>query len=765
MRIKEPEQKGVEWKTLSKSPRQYQVQTTPFEMEKDRPRAYFSPSDLRVLGVRPGTLLRIYTSSRNEYAVLRAAPKFDGEDGVVCLPQEEVDYLQVQGRGCVEVDRHALDPACPAAEKVSVHFSHTAKTVEMLESVSIVLREKKVVRNGERILGGEAFVQSPKPKDTPTPCWCIITEQTRIHIDAGVQDAPRPCGLDKEVEQMLHFIQAARENPSATRGLLVSGAIGMGKKTLCRYVVQTAGVEWVQVRVRERTALQIKEAYEYVCACGPGILWIERIDRLFEREEENIQAIELLESIFEDIHTKKRKIAVIATAKTKQSVPAELKTFGVLDRAIHLFAPSVLQREVMIQAHIDKYRKEVICECDLGGSLVRAAAKKTAGYTRGEIAQVLHHSLSAHKLAPANLKEQKKHADLAELEKALAEIAQENTEAPKPQSPTLSGTERCCGGCASMLLCCIARIIPSTENEKPLEIPDVRFESVIGQDDAKQRLREAVIWPLKHRELFAQLGIQAAKGVLLYGPPGCGKTLLAQALANESGAVFFSIRGPEIMGKYVGESEERIRHAFLRAREHAPSILFIDEIDSITPHRETEGGQVDKRVVSTLLTEMDGIGRAENVFVLGATNKPWSIDSALMRPGRLDHHVLVDLPTMEQRRCLLLAKISAPLYTLFQHMEKEATHKVESEQKEKEVEAAVDRLTKATQNYTAAEIVGLGAEVSMQAARMLIQNANIDPQSISDGLTLALQHLAPRLSPQEIGAYRTYTQGKGRAIG
>src|SRR5690606_31195178 len=188
------------------------------------------------------------------------------------------------------------------------------------------------------------------------------------------------------------------------------------------------------------------------------------------------------------------------------------------------------------------------------------------------------------------------------------------------------------------------------------EVPrrtDVTYDDVGGLGDTIQQVREMIELPLKHPELFARLGIDPPKGVLLHGPPGTGKTLLARAVANEADASFFHIAGPEIMGRFYGESEQRLRDIFQQAQQQAPSIIFIDELDSIAPKREQVTGEVERRVVAQLLTLMDGLEPRQNVVVIGATNRIDAIDEALRRPGRFDREIVVGVPDQDGRREIL----------------------------------------------------------------------------------------------------------------
>ena len=180
-------------------------------------------------------------------------------------------------------------------------------------------------------------------------------------------------------------------------------------------------------------------------------------------------------------------------------------------------------------------------------------------------------------------------------------------------------------------------------------IPRITYDELGGLKNEVQKIREMVELPMRHPELFEKIGVEAPKGVLLYGPPGTGKTLLAKAVAGETNAHFTSLSGPEIMGKYYGESEERIREIFKQAEENSPSIIFIDEIDSIAPKREEVTGEVEKRIVSQLLTLMDGMKSRGKVVVIAATNRPDSIDPALRRPGRFDREIEIGIPDQEGR--------------------------------------------------------------------------------------------------------------------
>ncbi|MEM0001779.1 MAG: CDC48 family AAA ATPase, partial [Desulfurococcaceae archaeon] len=236
-------------------------------------------------------------------------------------------------------------------------------------------------------------------------------------------------------------------------------------------------------------------------------------------------------------------------------------------------------------------------------------------------------------------------------------------------------------------------------------VPLVTWEDIGDLEEVKQRIREIVELPLKHPELFERLGIEPPKGILLFGPPGTGKTLLAKALANEIGAYFITINGPEIMSKFYGESEERLRRIFEEAQANAPAIIFIDEIDSIAPKREEVVGEVEKRVVSQLLTLMDGLKERGKVIVIGATNRPEALDPALRRPGRFDREIEIPPPDRRARREILAVHTrNMPLAD----------------------NVDLDKIAEMTHGYTGADIAALVKEAAMNALRRFIQRENID---------------------------------------
>ncbi len=248
----------------------------------------------------------------------------------------------------------------------------------------------------------------------------------------------------------------------------------------------------------------------------------------------------------------------------------------------------------------------------------------------------------------------------------------------------------------------LQEIEPSGMRDVLIEVPRVKWSDIGDLEDAKKELREAVEWPLKYAKSYEKLGIEPPKGVLLYGPPGCGKTLLAKAVANEANANFIAVKGPEILSKWVGESEKAVRKIFRKARQVAPCIVFFDEIDSIATRRGSDVNRVTDRVLNQLLTELDGIEKLRGVVVLAATNRPDLLDPALLRPGRFDKLIYIPLPNKEAR-----VKI----------------FKVHTRKMPLADDVNFEELAEKTDGYTGADIAAVCREAAMMVVREAVRKA------------------------------------------
>src|SRR3989441_2901029 len=269
----------------------------------------------------------------------------------------------------------------------------------------------------------------------------------------------------------------------------------------------------------------------------------------------------------------------------------------------------------------------------------------------------------------------------------------------------------------------LKEVEPSGMREVLVEIPDIKWEDIGGLENVKEELREAIEWALKYPDVFTTVSATPPKGLLLYGPPGTGKTLLAKAVANESQANFISVKGPELLNKFVGESEKAVREVFRKARQASPCIIFFDEIDSVAPVRGSSAGdsQVTERVISQFLTELDGLEELRNVVIIAATNRPDIIDSALLRPGRFDRLLYVPPPDLEARKQIF---------------------KIHTRKTPLAEDVKLDELARKTEGYTGADIASICNTAVMLSIKEHIGKAKDaeDAKKRAKGLKVARRH-------------------------
>jgi len=306
----------------------------------------------------------------------------------------------------------------------------------------------------------------------------------------------------------------------------------------------------------------------------------------------------------------------------------------------------------------------------------------------------------------------------------------------------------------SDLILALNKVSPSALREGAVvaEIPTTRWSDIGGMDEVKQCLKEVVEWPLLYPELFASLGVQPPRGVLLYGPPGCSKTLMAKALATESGMNFLAVRGPELLSKWLGESEKAIQTLFRRARACAPSIVFFDEIDALAGKRGDSSAGVNDRVLAQLLGELDGISsysstlQQQRVVIIAATNRPDMLDPALIRPGRIDRRVYVSPPDDASRRQILANELQRLPLLLQNNVQGE---KGTEEEKKVLLNALLDQLVELSNGFSGAEVVALCSEAAMLAMDEDLDQEHVLPRH----LETAARKTVPQITPEMLAFY------------
>ena len=448
-------------------------------------------------------------------------------------------------------------------------------------------------------------------------------------------------GLDEEIRRIREMVELPLRHPEIfqrlgidpPKGVLLHGPPGGGKTLLARAVANESDANFYAINGPEimskfygESEARMRKMFEDAEKNAPSILFIDEIDAIAPKRGEVTGEVErrvvaqLLASM--DGLKGRGNVIVIGATNRPDALDPALRRPGRFDREIEIGIPDKDGRYEILQIH-------------------------TRGMPLTDDVELTHVSEITHGYTGADLEALSREAAMKALRRYLPQIDLEEKRIPHEVLDKMEVTNQ-------DILDAFREVTPTAMREVYIETPNVHWEDVGGLEDVKQSLKEAVEWPLKNPEMFQRLGITPPKGILLHGPPGCGKTLLARAVATESQANFISIRGPEIFSKWVGESEKAIREIFRKARMAAPSIVFFDEFDSLVPSRGMGGdSRVTERVISQLLTEIDGLLTLQNVLVIAATNRPDIIDPAVLRPGRFDRRVYVPAPDDEAKLKIL----------------------------------------------------------------------------------------------------------------
>jgi len=485
---------------------------------------------------------------------------------------------------------------------------------------------------------------------TPPADAVLVTKKTSFTItekDADLRGMPHVSyedigGLRDEMQKVREMIELPLRHPEifeklgieAPKGVLLFGPPGTGKTLLAKAVASESNAHFISISGPEimskfygESEARLREIFKEAREKAPSIIFIDEIDSIAPKREEVIGEVERrvvsqMLSLMDGLEGRGKVIVIAATNRQNALDPA-LRRPGRFDREIEIKVPDKHGRLEILQIHARNMPLDT--DVELPG---------IAGVTHGFVG--------------ADLEYLCKEAAMKCLRRLLPELNMEEAKLPPETLDKLIITQNDFDQA-------IKDVMPSAMREVFLESPDVKWQDIGGLESVKRELQEAVEWPLKYPDLYAKMGHVVPKGILLHGPSGTGKTLLAKAVATESEANFISVKGPELISKWIGESERGIREIFRRARQAAPCVIFFDEIDSIAPTRgmETGGGHGTERLVSQLLTELDGISELHGVVVLGATNRPDMVDPALLRPGRFDRIILVPNPDSQTRAKIL----------------------------------------------------------------------------------------------------------------
>ena len=500
-------------------------------------------------------------------------------------------------------------------------------------------------------------------------------------------------GLEEEIRKVREMIELPLRHPEifeklgveAPKGVLLYGPPGTGKTLLAKAVASEtesnfhilSGPE-IMSKFYGQSEENLRSIFKEAQENAPSIIFIDEIDSIAPKRDEvkgevEQRVVAQLLALMDGLESRGKVIVIGATNRPNALDPA-LRRPGRLDREIEIGIPDRKGRLVIMEIHT----RGMPLEEDVD---IQEIANLTHGYTGADVAALT------------------KEAAMRSLRRILPEIHDDDETISTEILNKLTVTR-------TDFFDALREMEPSTMREVLIETPDIRWEDIGGLEAEKQELREVVEWPMKYESLFTHLRAEPPKGVLLYGPPGTGKTLLAKAVATESEANFISVKGPEFLSKWVGESEKAVRETFRKAKQAAPAIIFFDEFDSIAPLRGTgSDSKVTERVISQLLTELDGLERLHNIVVIAATNRPDMIDPALLRPGRFDRLVLIGYPDFEARRSIFF------IHTKGKPLDKGVS---------------LEELARMTDDYSGADIASVCQEAVMNSIRRFIQNGQKD---------------------------------------
>lgn len=460
--------------------------------------------------------------------------------------------------------------------------------------------------------------------------------------DVGYDDIG---GCRRQMAQIREMIELPLRHPTLfktlgvkpPRGVLLFGPPGSGKTLIARAVANETGAFFflingpeIMSKMAGESESNLRKAFEEAEKNAPAIIFIDEIDSIAPKREKTNGEVEKrivsqLLTLMDGLKGRSQTVVIGATNRPNSMDPA-LRRFGRFDREIDIGVPDENGRLEIFRIHTRNMKLDEDVDPE-------AIAKETHGFVGADMAALCTEAAMQCIREKMDLIDIEEETIDAELLASMA-VTQEHFK-------FALGTSN-----------------PSSLRETVVEVPNITWNDIGGLVDVKNELRELVQYPIEHPEKFEKFGMSPSRGVLFYGPPGCGKTLLAKAVANECQANFISIKGPELLTMWFGESESNVRDCFAKARAAAPCVLFFDELDSIAQQRggsSGDGGGAGDRVMNQLLTEMDGVGAKKNVFIIGATNRPDIIDPALMRPGRLDQLIYIPMPDYESRLSILRA--------------------------------------------------------------------------------------------------------------
>ncbi|AOW79513.1 cell division cycle protein CdcH [Halodesulfurarchaeum formicicum] len=620
--------------------------------------ARLDPDTLLHLKLSPGDIIEIEGAEWTAAKVWRADRQDWNSDTVRIdgFTRQNADVgigerVTIRKASTEPADRLVLAPP----EDASVQFGSDAAGMVKRQ----ILKRPVVARDIVPVMSStnHPFMRSPGQAipliavETEPEGTVLITEDTEVELReepiAGFERTGGGItyedigGLDKEIQRVREMVELPMKHPQVFKklgieppqGVLLHGPPGTGKTLLAKAVANETAASFFSIAGPEiiskyygESEQQLREIFEDAKEDAPSIVFIDELDSIAPKREDVTGEVERrvvaqLLTMMDGLEGRGQVIVIAATNRVDAVDPA-LRRPGRFDREIEIGVPDEVGREEILRVH-------------------------TRGMPLAEDVELSELADDTHGFVGADIESLSKEAAMRALRRYLPEIDLDEQEVPASLIDRMIVTERDFEGALN-------EVEPSAMREVLVELPKVTWDDVGGLESVKSQIKESVEWPLSGAENFERLGVDPPAGVLLYGPPGTGKTLMAKAVANETDANFISVRGPQLLSKWVGESEKAIRQTFRKARQVSPTVVFFDELDSLAPGRgQDAGNNVSERVVNQLLTELDGLEQMEGVMVVAATNRPDIIDPALIRSGRFDRLVMVGQPDEAGREEIL----------------------------------------------------------------------------------------------------------------
>ena len=516
------------------------------------------------------------------------------------------------------------------------------------------------LRKGDHFIVNNAFHPIEFKVVKTIPCdYVIVSPETKINTegnpikrddeekldDIGYDDIG---GCGKQINEIREMIELPIRHPQIFRnlgvkppkGVLLHGPPGSGKTLLAKAIANETGASLFIIngpeilsKMQGESEKNLRSIFEEAEKQSPSIIFIDEIDSIApNREKTNAEAdkriVSQLLTLMDGMKSKSNVIVIGATNRPNSLDPA-LRRFGRFDKELDIGVPDETGRLEILKIHTKRMKLTP------GINFIKIA-HETHGFVGADIASVCQEA--ARLCIRDNM-------DIIDMDDDVID-----TSVLESMAVSMVHFDKA-----------INKSNPSSLRETIVEVPNITWDSIGGLVETKRELKEMVQYPIDHADEFKKFGMSPSRGVLFYGPPGCGKTLLAKAIANECNANFISIKGPELLTMWFGESEANVRNVFNKARQAAPCVLFFDELDSIANKRgqsSGDAGGAGDRVMNQLLTEMDGMNAKKDIFIIGATNRPDIIDPALMRPGRLDQLIYIPIPDLEARYEILKSCLS-----------------------------------------------------------------------------------------------------------